>query len=187
MIILLIAAFAAFTIFIALLIWPPARPVIQLLGRFVRGTLAGVVALVLLAIPAAAQDSAAAGLVAAVTPLLIDLLAIVLMAALTWAAAWGKRKFGIDIEAKHRDALHSALMTGARLAAARQLTGPGALQLILDYVRNSVPDALATLTPSQAVLTDLADAKLQEVLGTKVPELNQLINATAREVSRRNS
>lgn len=174
---LLIAAFAAFATLIALLIWPPARPVIQRLGRFVRGALAGVVALVMLALPAAAQDSPAAGLFAAVTPLLIDLLALVLMAALTWAAAWGKRKFGIDIEAKHRDALHSALMTGARLAAARQLTGPGALQLIMDYVRKSVPDALATLAPSQAVLTDLADAKLQEALGTKAPALNQMINA----------
>ena len=185
MTILLIAALAAFATCIALLIWSPARSVIQLLGRCVRGTLAGVVAIVLLAIPAAAQDSAAADLVAAVTPLLIDLLAIVLMAALTWAAAWGKRKFGIDIEAKHRDALHSALMTGARLAAARQLTGPGALQLILDYVRKSVPDALATLAPSQAVLTDLADAKLQETLGTKVPGLNQVIKAT-REIAQRN-
>lgn len=176
MTILLIAAFAASATFIVLLIWPPARLATKF-GRFVRSALAVVTALVLLALPAAAQDSPAAGLVAAVTPLLIDLLAIVLMAALTWAAAWGKRKFGIDIEAKHRDALHSALMTGARLAAARQLTGPGALQLITDYVRKSVPDALATLAPSQAVLTDLADAKLQEALGTKAPGLNQLFNA----------
>lgn len=165
MTILLIAAFAAFATFIALLIWPPARLAFTL-GHFTRGALAALMALLLLALPAAAQDSHATGLVAAVTPLLIDLLAIVLMAALTWAAAWGKRKFGIDIEAKHRDALHSALMTGARLAAARQLTGPGALQLIMDYVRKSVPDALAALAPSQAVLTDLADAKLQDALDT---------------------
>lgn len=185
MTILLIAAFAAFASIIALLIWPPERSVILPLGRLVRSTLAGVVALVLLALPAAAQDSPATDLVTAVTPLLIELLAIVLMAALTWAAARGKRKFGIDIEAKHRDALHSALMTGARLAAARQLTGAGALQLILDYVRKSVPDALATLAPSQTVLTDLADAKLQEALGTKVPKLDQLIEA-AWDIAKRN-
>lgn len=167
---LLIAAFAAFAIFLALLVCPPARLAITL-GRFTRNALAVLMALVLLAVPAAAQNSPAAGLVAAITPLLIDLLAIVLMAALTWAAAWGKRKFGIDIEAKHRDALHSALMTGARLAAARQLTGPSALQLILDYVRKSVPDALATLAPSHTVLTDLADATLQEALVRKAPGL----------------
>ena len=180
---LLIAAFAAFAIFLALLVCPPARLAITF-GRFTRSALAALMALVLLAVPAAAQDSPAAGLVAAVTPLLIDLLAIVLMAALTWAAAWGKRKFGVDIEAKHRDALHSALMTGARLAAARQLTGLGALQLILDYVRKSVPDALASLAPSQAVLTDLADAKLQEALGTKVLGLGQLTNMIQEHAKR---
>ena len=183
MTILIIAALAAFATFIASLIWPPAR-LATMLGRLAGSALAVTMALVLLAVPAAARENPAAGLVAAVAPLLIDLLAIVLMAALTWAAAWGKRKFGVDIEAKHRDALHSALMTGARLAAARQLTGPGALQLILDYVRKSVPDALATLAPSHAVLTDLADAKLQEVLGTKAPGLNQLINAMQEHAKR---
>ena len=183
---LMIVAFAAVTTFIARLIWQPAQLAVVCFGSFTRGTLAALMALVLLAVPAAAEDSPAAGLVAAVTPLLIDLLAIVLMAALTWAAAWGKRKFGVDIEAKHRDALHSALMTGARLAAARRLTGPGALQLIMDYVRKSVPDAMATLAPSQEVLTDLADAKLQEALGVNDLGLNQAITAT-REIAQRNS
>lgn len=184
-ILLMIVAFAAFATFIACQIWRSASLAIMSLGRLISGALMAIVAFVLPVMPAAAQVSPAAGIVATVTPLLIDLLAIVLMAALTWAAAWGKRKFGIDIESRHRDALHSALMTGARLAAARQLTGPGALQLIMDYVRKSVPDALATLDPSQAVLTDLADAKLQEALGAKVRGLNQLIKAT-REIAQRN-
>ena len=98
------------------------------------------------------------------TPLLLELLAIVLMAALTWAAAWAKRKFGIDIEAKYRDDLHSALMTGARLAASRQLTGAAAVQLVLDYTRKSVPDALKNLAPPQSVLKELAEAKMQKVV-----------------------
>lgn len=135
-------------------------------SRFVaRSVMVVFVALLALSAPAFAQEvDGATGLMAAVLPYLIDILAIVLMAALTWASAWAKRKFNIDIEAKYRDGLHSALMTGARLAASRQLTGQAAIALIVDYVRKSVPDALASLKPSSGTLQDLAEAKLAEAM-----------------------
>lgn len=62
-------------------------------------------------------------------------------------------------------------MTGARLAAARELTGAAAVSLILDYVRQSVPGALSKLTPSQNVLKDLAEAKLQEISQDRLASL----------------
>lgn len=137
--------------------------------RFVRGAGLALALIVLATVPAMAQEvDGATGLMAAVLPYIMDILAIVLMAALTWASAWAKRKFNIDIEAKHRDGLHSALMTGARLAASRQLTGQAAIALIVDYVRKSVPDALASLKPSSAVLQDLAQSKLQEALAEQI-------------------
>lgn len=137
--------------------------------RFVRGAGLAVAMLLLIAVPAMAQEvDGTTGLMAAVLPYLLDILAIVLMAALTWASAWAKRKFNIDIEAKYRDGLHSALMTGARLAASRQLTGQAAIALIVDYVRKSVPDALSSLKPSSTVLQDLAEAKLAEALAEQI-------------------
>lgn len=83
---------------------------------------------------------------------------------LTWVAAWGKRQFGFDIKAKHRDALHSAFMTGARLSAVRELTGQAARKLVLDYVKTSVPDALSQLAPSQEMLTYLTEMKLNQII-----------------------
>lgn len=124
--------------------------------------------ILLVALPAAAQDVGTTW--GALMPPILEITSIILLAALTWAAAWAKRKFGIDIEAKHRDALHSALMSGAQLAAARQLTGNAAVALILDYVRKSVPDALAKLSPNLAILTDLAEAKLQQTSADRLRE-----------------
>lgn len=134
--------------------------------RFTRGALLAAAAMLLLVLPAAAQEAGGAvySVIASVTPMLMEILAIILMAVLTWAAAWAKTKFGVDIEAKHRESLHSALMTAARLAAAKQLSGQTALELILDYAKKSVPDALASLRPSPVVLQELAESKLRAAL-----------------------
>lgn len=71
-------------------------------------------------------------------------------------------RWNIQIEASRRDALHSALLTGARLALERKLDGKAAIQLILGYVHSSVPDALDALKPPTHVLEDLAQSKMQE-------------------------
>lgn len=103
------------------------------------------------------------------------LIELIVATAITIATAFAARKWGIDVEAKHRDALHSALLTGARLAVNRQLTGPAAVKLILDYVAKSVPGAINKLTPPPAVLADLAEAKLQEAGDKLAKELSRAI------------
>lgn len=103
------------------------------------------------------------------------LLELVLYTAITIAAGFAARKWGIDVEEKHRNALHSALMTGARLALNRQLTGPAAIDLIVTHVRQSVPDALGKLKPSENILGRLAEAKLQEAGDKLARELNRAI------------
>jgi hypothetical protein len=96
-------------------------------------------------------------------PHMLELLALILTGVIGWAAAAARAKWGIDIEARHREALHSALMTGARMALQRGLSGPEAVTLATGYAESSVPDAIARLRPSESVLTNLARAKIAEV------------------------
>lgn len=99
--------------------------------------------------------------------------AAIITAAITWAAAAFTKWSGIQIEAKHREALHSALMTGVRMALERLGAGFGqtaktnvALEAI-GYVKTSVPDAIRHLGPDDAHLLAMADAKIQEALSAR--------------------
>lgn len=126
------------------------------------------VALMLVPLPAAA--GALDSFLAAASPGIIDLIGLALTGIIGWAAAAARKKWGIEIEAKHREALHYALWTGAQLAMKHELTGRAALDLIIGYVRQSVPDAIGNLKPSAEVLTDLAKAKLEQVAAEKVKD-----------------
>lgn len=106
----------------------------------------------------------------AASPHIIDLLGLVLTGIIGWAAAAARKKWGVDIEARHREALQSALLTGAQLALKHELTGKAAVDLILRYVVSSVPDAIKGLGASHDVMTDLAKAKLEQVAQTKAKE-----------------
>ena len=112
----------------------------------------------------------------AAMPHLLEILGLALTGIIGWAAAKARQKWGIDIEASHREALQSALMTGARMAAAGNLSFDAAIRIILEHVHNSVPDALAALTPSDGTLRNLAEAKLAEaqveITGRAVDALN---------------
>ncbi len=99
---------------------------------------------------------------AALLPHLLEIINILLACVVGWVANVARKKWGVDIEARHREALQSALMTGARLALDRKLDAMAGLQLILSYVHESVPDAIKALKPPVRVLEDLARAKLQE-------------------------
>jgi len=100
---------------------------------------------------------------AAVMPHILEVTSILLASLIGWAANTVRKKWGIDIEAKYRDALHSAMMTGARLALQRGLTGQEAINQILQHVQISVPDAVIGLDARTEVLGNLAKAKLQEI------------------------
>ncbi|WP_288951428.1 hypothetical protein [uncultured Paracoccus sp.] len=106
-------------------------------------------------------------IIAMATPHLLELVSLAITAIIGWAAAAARRKWGIEIEARHREALHWALTTAAQLAVKNQLTGKQALDLMLEYVRRSVPDAIGNLRPSAEVLTDLAQAKLEQVVAER--------------------
>ena len=100
----------------------------------------------------------------AILPHLLELIAGLLTMLIAWAANTARAKWGLEIEARHRDALHSALMTGARLALDRGLSGNAAAHLAIGYAGSSVPDAMRVLKPNESVLENLARAKVAEVL-----------------------
>ncbi len=104
----------------------------------------------------------------AATPHLLDLLGLVLTGIIGWAASKARQKWGVEIEARHREALHSALLTGAQLALKHELSGKTAIDLVLRYIRESVPDAISGLDASPAVLTDLAKAKIEQLAAEKI-------------------
>ena len=99
----------------------------------------------------------------ALAPSFIEALGALITLLFGWLSVTLHRKWGIEIEARHREALHSALMTGARAAVDGNLNGVKARSMVMDYVRQSVPDALRYLTASDSVLMRLAEAKLRQV------------------------
>lgn len=101
-----------------------------------------------------------------VLPVLLDLAGLVLAAALTRAALWAQRRLGIEIEARHREALHQAVMTGLESALAAGAAGREvAVAMAAAHARASVPDAIRALKPGDDVLRRLAEAKLQHIGG----------------------
>lgn len=100
---------------------------------------------------------------AIITQVILPIVATIVTALIGWAAAQARARWGIEIEARQREALHSALMTGAQLALAR--LGPQATQSALtaaavEYAERSVPGAMAGLKPTASTLHDLALAKI---------------------------
>lgn len=95
-------------------------------------------------------------------PVIVQLVGILLAAWIARVAAFAKARWGIEIEARHREALHSALFTGATAVINRQMTTDAAKIAVKGYARRSVPDALAALRPDPQVLDELIESKLRE-------------------------
>lgn len=95
-------------------------------------------------------------------PIVLTFIAAFLARILAAAAKVAQDRWGIEIEATHREALHSALMSGIRAALSRGLTGQAVIDAAVVHARGSVPDALAHLNPAAEVLANLAKSKLRE-------------------------
>ena len=142
-------------------------------------------ALVVLAVPAfwpvaaIAQELAAGTATARDATFLQELLVailpalgVVISAILLWGASVLQKNTGINIEAKHRDALQSALMNGILFALQKSGWMPGQptgqlLSTARSYVESSVPDALTKFGIDTA--TDVGRATLDRLLTPKLP------------------
>ncbi|RHZ90456.1 hypothetical protein D1114_23105 [Cereibacter sphaeroides] len=133
------------------------RPLMAALARM----MASAAIFATLALPVAASPTG--DLLIALTPSLLDLAGVALTALIGFATVRFQRWTGIQIEARHREALHSAIMTAARVAVARGLTREVASEFVAAYVRTSVPDALKRLQPSAETMDALVRSKLLEV------------------------
>ena len=103
-----------------------------------------------------------------IQPIIVDLLLMLVLAIIGWAASFLPARFRLDIQQRHRDALHAALNTGVGLAIDTMQKHPTiaapdmAIGVVLDYVERSVPDAIRKLGPSRAHLEDMARSRLQQ-------------------------
>lgn len=100
----------------------------------------------------------------ALAPHFVEMISALITLFVGWTSVRIHSWTGIQIEAKHREALHSAMMNGALMALDGNLSGKKAVDLIVDYARRSVPDAIRHLVKDESVLFRLAEAKLQQIL-----------------------
>ncbi|WP_444453153.1 hypothetical protein ACTTAI_19260 [Rhodobacter capsulatus] len=101
-------------------------------------------------------------LYAAIMPALLQIIGLVLSLLLARAADVARTRWGLEIEAAHRDALHAALMSGVRSALMRGIAGTEVTREAVNHARKSVPDAIAALKPKSGVLEAIAAAKLAD-------------------------
>lgn len=85
----------------------------------------------------------------AVTPAVVAVFGTILTVVINRVADVARLRWGMEIEARHRDALHSAIMSGVQAALQRGLTGTAAVNAALAHVYDSVPDAVAAFQKQQ--------------------------------------
>ncbi len=110
------------------------------------------------------MDNLLSQLQSEILPLMLQVISAIVGLIIAWAAATAKQRWGLEIEGSHREALHSAIMSGVRAALLARLPREAVVSAALDYTRASVPDALKALQPNDAVLTRIVEAKLKEAL-----------------------
>lgn len=109
--------------------------------------------LLLMTAPALAQDTAIDldGFLGSMRPYLEEIVALLITAAVGYAVKLLRDKTGIDVEARHREALQSALSNGARKVLAKVVPEKTGIKIEVgnqtiadgvEYVLKSVPDAL---------------------------------------------
>lgn len=97
---------------------------------------------------------------------ILGLFAAILTFAITRASAAFTAATGTQIEAKHRTALHEALMSGAASAiehGPREAVGTLKAHAIA-HARESVPDAIRALVPGDTVLDTIAERYVLEAM-----------------------
>lgn len=103
-----------------------------------------------------------------VLPVILQLIAAALMAFLVWVSDAARKRWNIEIEARHREALHKALMSGIGAALSKGLVGQAAIKFSIRHARKSTPDAIAGIKQaSPAVLASIAEDKLRDAISIR--------------------
>lgn len=102
-------------------------------------------------------------------PFALEILGMIVLALIGIVSVWLKRKLGLDVEHRHRQALHSAIMTGLGVAFSKldnkistyevTLNSP-AMNEVANYVLRSVPDAVRSFGLTEERIKVMAAGKL---------------------------
>lgn len=93
------------------------------------------------------------------TPVTLDLCVALLTLLIGWLSLTLKTRLGLDIVARHRETLHSVIMSGLHAAANHDLSPQETVEAAIDYARRSVPEAITALCAPDSILRQLAEAK----------------------------
>lgn len=128
---------------------------------------------VLVSAPAFAQTEVALqGLYTVLQPYLLAVVSVVATAIVGWLAELLRRKFNLDIDAAHRDALQTALTNGAGLLIGKAGSAVAGKKLDLksvalaeavNYVLQAVPDAIRHFGITPEAVAEKLQAKLPQV------------------------
>lgn len=131
---------------------------------------------VLISAPAFAQTEVAVeGIYNVFQPYLLAVVSVTATAIVGWLAELLRRKFNLDIDAAHREALQTALTNGAGLligkagsaAAGRKFDlKSAALAEAVNYVVQAVPDAIRHFGITPEAVAEKLQAKLPQVAAT---------------------
>lgn len=100
-------------------------------------------------------------------PVIVDYLLWLIIPLMAWPLRLLPARWRLDIEARHREALHRAVDTAVGLVLDSVQLHPAiaipdaVISRGLGYVEASVPDAIRRLAPERQVLEDMLRAKLQ--------------------------
>lgn len=102
-------------------------------------------------------------MLAAAMPQILQIIGVLVSILATLAVRKLGQLLNLQIEAKHRDTLHRAITTGLMSALSAGFDNRAALAAAVEYAKVSTPDAIKTLRPKEAVLLDIANAKLRDL------------------------
>ncbi|WP_046869346.1 hypothetical protein [Microvirga massiliensis] len=114
----------------------------------------------------------------ALQPLLTEMITVLIAIALTWLWNLLRCKFGLEIEAKHREALQTSLTNAAGLIVARAGTAATGLRLdvrsvllaeAVEYVLKAAPDALKHFDLTPESIREKLEAKIGVLAATNAP------------------
>lgn len=106
--------------------------------------------------------------------------------AIGWASLRFTKRTGVEIDAKYRDGLHTALMTIARIALAKQLTGAVAIKIMWDYVSTvGAPDAVKHFGLNLEKIETLAESKLEQAKKEAVVIVKDKLTESLQDAIRR--
>ena len=128
---------------------------------------------VLISVPAFAQTEVPVeGLYNVLQPYLLTVVSVIATAIVGWLAELLRRKFNLDIDAAHREALQTALANGAGLLIGRAGNAVAGKKLDLksamlaeavNYVLQAVPDAIRHFGITPEAVAEKLQAKLPQV------------------------